>query len=432
MPRIPHPSRFDQMDPDLFERIRALATCKAAETIVSYPNAPEFQKAAEAYIAEALASGLPPEHWRLMTNPGPFCRRFTAPLVTVRLRGLSSAKAVEAFAQAGCSFFHSDWSVWSTQPSQDKDHAFLSPEDLVRYVFAGSDSPMRRSTFKILLNDPLTPFVFAEALVEGYERAVSGSSKTSKGVLGPGDKTAKAACSMVAACEAEILKASERERWEGVKAIVADAKERLAAKQEAPAALTPEALKKSLTRDQRERLGALGLLIRKYPRDAGFIAAGLDASPWIKATPNLACVSISSHGSLMAQALEFGSFGALEWLEKAGANPWLASAQVQEPDACSWMANRLDAFEPGDDLSPIARMLLRGAWLDGAPEPKERCVTLASAAVETLCREHDYDAAQPDREKARALLAAMERLTIDELIAPSAPEPSPKPRRSAL
>lgn len=417
---------------DFLRGMQRLAASPAAKILVSEaPAASAIRKAATDYIAAAQASGLPPDLWRVERRVGVRHVYLVAPLAYFWQSGSGQprADALLALAQGGCS----PWSVGpSLTPSgatiEDGGSYRLNPGQLTRFLAAG-DSPTRRAYLKIILADSLTPERFAQELVTLYQSAVSQSSPTAKGVLGPADKAAKAFSSLLVACETEIL-ASTIPGAASLKTIARDAKKRLAVKQEAPLIADPEALKKSLSPEQKARLSLLILILRQQPKDAQIIEACLEATPWIKGNPDLACVALPK-GSLLAQALEAGSPAALSWLEKAGSNMWLASAQAGQANACLWAAFNLHNLPDGEDLSPIARMLLRGAWLDGRPDPKESCVRLATSAVEALRKSYKHSPQLAER--ARELLAAIERATLDEITQAAPSSPTAKPaRRSAL
>lgn len=433
-PALPQPALRSEMDKALLDKIEALASGKPAISLMDSNASPEtMDKAVASYLAAARKSGLPPEHWRLGGASTGWTHSLYSPLpffFSFHRGNASRTRAAQALVDAGCSLWHSTWQTSPYRAESAHDHHFLTPADIARFALSGADTPIRRFFLKTALADPQTPKALLSALRETYALATESVSATAKGMLGPKDKQAKAICSVIQGCSAELLAASKRRGWEDAKALVDESAALLAVKKEAPQTASPAAVKKAATAAQKSRLEALSSLLRDHPRDSEFILAGLGVSGWLKETPALACVKFNSRLPLLAIALEHASPAALEWLDAAGANPWLASAQMGQSNACAWAVNSMGDFRPGDDMAPLARMLLRGAWLDGAPNPKERCLELTKAAVEELAELYLDD--EEDACAARALLASMEGLSIDEAIGEISSAPAKPSRRSAL
>lgn len=323
---------------------------------------------------------------------------------------------------------------WSILTAATKSPVFLpparspasfSPAPTRRFV---ADAPLRRLYLKLALTDPITPEPFMSDLAAAYERGVRGSADAPASPLGRADQAAKAICSIVAACEPEFLAASQRPGWGAASSILADAQELLLFHKKPSAKLNPDALRNSLTEEQTSRLRSLSSLARQGWKDEGLLLAGLEASPWLKEQPAFACLSIYKYPSVVAACFSAGYAASLAWLERAGADLWLASAQDGQPDACAWAVGRLHQLPRDADLAPIARMLLRGAWLDGAPEPKARCVKLASAAADQLALRAR---AASEEARARSLISIMETMAIEEII-PAASGSPKTARRGAL
>lgn len=445
MPAFPNPPRRDMMKPAFFNQIKSLAESEEALALLLESPAEDLVAAARAFIAAAQKSGLPPEHWRL-SRPGLAGQdRFCAPLFAFYIRsatGASSgragaAEAADLLFKAGCSLWHSEWSP-TRVGGGPLDHTFIEPRILSRFVLSDSakGKPLRQAFLRIALADPRTPSLFLRSLRSDYDDAVDGASLTAQGVLGPRDRAAKIASAILSSCSSELIAASSRPEWADAAALASDAAALFALKSSAPNIKSPAELKKSATAQQKTRLKAIGSLIQNFPEDEDFILSGLEGAPWLKSNPNLACVCLSRQGpSLLAIALAQAHGPTLHWLDQAGANPWLASAQSGSSDACYWAMDQLEAFKPDADLSPIARMLLRGAWLDGAPDPKARCLTLANEAIAALIRRHGL---KPSRENAsvlhlaRSLVAHMEKIAIEEVMAPASGSSAAKPAARSL
>ena len=262
---------------------------------------------------------------------------------------------------------------------------------------------------------------FIPFLVASYEALCKRSSKTAKGVLGPAEKQARDSASSLVFAETALTALADSlgdaEGAKSLRAALADAKERLAAKHDkAGAAVNPEKLKKQLDGERRDRLGALMALCKSHARDEQLIGLAFDATDWLAAEPMAASLRFGRDGSLFHAALAGGSRSALAGLEKVGANIWLAAAQHGQANACMWAAESIpwradDSF----DLSPLARMLLVGAWLDGSDDPKARCLDLAREAREEAAK-------QPYRgdrigKLCQILETLIERQTLDEIVA---------------
>lgn len=439
-PMTIEPHQLRREDPKAFKAMEDLAASEPAQILLKRgSDGASLQAAVADYIAQGVKSGLPPDRW-MIASPTRWGLHLSTPLALFQTLGVANgarAKAAQALSDAGCSLWDPSWVFMDLQKTRST-YSYFSAHDLAYFALSGVDTPLRRLLLKLALNDPKSPQDLAQNILDAYDFGVDGSSKTAKGVLSASDKKAKALCSVLCACSAEVTQAARREGWGELAPLLTDAQERLAAKKHAPQELSPAALKKSLTPAQKLRLRSLSTVLSKCYLDAELIVSSLEASPWLKAQPAIACIGLGSSVSLLAQALSVGAVEAVEWMEKAGANIWLAAAQDGDSNAAHWAFMNLDGFAPGEDLSSIARMLLRGAWLDGAPEPKERCLTLAKEAVEEVRDENDYDDddARDEIAKAESLLAALERLTLEELIAPqdgAALAPSAKThRRSAL
>lgn len=429
-PALPF-SELRRLDLCAFSAMMALAKSSPAQALLSRESsASELALAASGYIALGQASGLPASRW-LIWEDHQWSQSLHAPLALFPRLGLSSAraKAAAALAEAGCSPWHPWWSLIQPQSCSAAPSA-LPPDGLAGVILSGADAPLRRLYLKIALADPLTPPAFAERLEQIYQDRVASSCASASGVLGPGDQAAKAICSVIASCEPEMLAAASRPGFEKTAPLLAGAKALLALKLQTPAAINPEALKKALTEPQKSRLRSLNLLASKQAEDPDLIIAGLEASPWIAQQPQLACLSINRAPSLLASLLRSGCLAPIAWLEQRGANLWLAAAQAGSADACAWTAQAFGAFPRESDLSPIARMLLRGAWLGGEADPKARCAALLRQALD----EHERRCAHDERGLAngRSVMAAVESLALEEVIAAAGPASgaSTRPKRS--
>lgn len=436
MPNYPNPSHRSLMTPGFFNRIKALALSPEAQILRSEGSDESFLAAALSYIGAAQKSGLPPEHWRVaMPKERGSLYQLCAPLMALRQHdagGEFRAQAAAALSKAGASLWHSLWTIQHGNRYL-YNHAFLSPASLAFQLAQGSDenqSPLREF-LRMALTDPLTPPEFLLHLRARYNETVQELIPGAKGVLGPKDQAARRLCSLLCDCSCELLAASARDGWAGAADLASDAAATLALK-DAPIAMTdPEALQRSLTEPQTARLKALCSLAMLSEPDDALITLGLNDAHWLRETPDLACLPVFNGGSLLSIALAWGNQTCLRWLDQAGANLWLAAAQYGQPNACEWALSQ--ASVTGDDLAPVARMLLRGAWLSGDHEPKARCLDLLAQAIDARAPQAALPGSPgftPDAmDKARSLMTQIEKIAMAEAIATNASPPLPAPAK---
>lgn len=421
-----------QLAPAAFKAMSALGSCDAAQTLLrARSDARSMRSAASEFIATAKASGLPPDRWTL-------CERYDwGSLLTPPLRhffdlaeyaparaGSAVADAALALSEAGCSI----WSpAWDYAHRQARQRSSGGSHLMAHFILHRVPTPLGRLYLQLSLLDPLSPPDFNRGLEQAYRAGIHGSSKFSRGILASHDKRAAAVCSTLCSAEPELLKACQRPGWQGLGALLEDAKARLASKRQPPLITSPQALRSSLSPGQRASLRSLsGMISRAKPDDALALAA-LESADWLKTEPNLACLSLGEElPSLFAQAMIHGRMPIIEWMERSGANIWLASAQHDDADACLWAAPFIARLPASADIAPIARMLLRDAWLEGSPNPSERCLELSLGSIQILrSRPHLYS--EQDIAGSLRLFSAIELAHLDQK-----PTPARNPSRKTL
>lgn len=379
--------------------VKALAVSSCAR-VLKTPRLAEGEResAARDYIALAGALGVAPPLW------GVYSYRDDLPDGQVRYEGVAAAiarqndkdpAALRLLIEAGASpwvetIAHAD------RPKQGEWMALGLGDRYFESALKGQGEGFQRAeTRSLILNgslasaEPESRGAVIERFAERYQIGVASSSKRGRGVLGAADQEAKALAEMALSCQRAALpfeKKLPRKSRAALKKIAEDALERLAAKSAAPDPVAdPETVKKNTTRAQERRIKGMVALLMECPGDKEAIQALFDASPWLRETPAMSCVAYgygSSAKSLMETALVFKSAPALAALEAMGANIWLASAQAGEANACAWAAQKTSAFLQDKDDEPLdihalARLLLKGAWLNGEPEPQASCIRMA-------------------------------------------------------
>lgn len=392
----------------------------------------ELTAAALGYIETAVQMGAPPDRWYAQALDARW--HYGALWVLVSSGAAKALPAAEMLARAGASM---DSSLLERDESNGR--VKLSPRDN-RYLAASGFGLAGSALLRQLgLRNALeaaarrSDAALAKCVLKEHEGRLEGSSKTAKGVLGAGDQRAKDACETLLAVKDALLAAcGSGELQERARVALADASERLAVKSdETGMAVNPAKVKKSASKEQRRRIQALGHIVEKYGDDEDLIVAALGASGWLRETPALACVNLGGQ-SVMAAAMEHGSVAALKTLDSFGANIWLAAAQAGAEDACDWAMEAVgvsEAFVDQPDLSFLASMLMKGAWLDGAADPKARCLELAKKGLERVSKE--YGEYEIGISEAMRLLACLERLSLEESLGPvSASQAKAQPARA--
>lgn len=397
--------------------------------------------AARAYVELARELGVPSFLWALKErNIEGYYSGAALTLLAAGERLLGPAREI---VEAGASvatrelFGNPDWGNFELRVTY-QDLGDMMPFILLNKM----EGERARLAFQSVLSGGADAFKggysgYLSGVAAQYRDAVRGSSKTSKGMLSKADERAKKMAELMLSCEKELLLASSsplvtRAVKGAVREALADAKARVAAKsQAAPNGVSPEEIENGASEEQKRRVLALGDMIRRCPDDKGFINAMFESCAWLKEAPLLSCVRLSGSECLMGIALGAGSDEATRLLDAMGANMWLAAAQEESGNACDWAilkTLRKKGQRGGGDLSMIAAGLMKGAWLNGASDPKERCLE--------LCRELVASGQKPGLpgygEALRALGAALERQALDDALGIQAKEgasPSASPVR---
>jgi hypothetical protein len=426
------------------QSLALLSTPEARAVRAAFGSSTEAEMAqvVTAYIAKAQDLGANPLFWSVPRDANPHALSLNTntrlPVFSLLAQAPHAVKALGLLSAAGAS----PWLEW-TRDALD----WHGPQTLVRYALGmnrgGSQSSRKHflaaasSTALAARDHGAHIDTFIHLLVLNYDLLVKKSSKTAKGVLGPADKQARDVAATLNACEAPLRALAaglgDAAQSAALEAALTDAKERLAVKNDkVGASVNPDKVKNSLSPERRLRLGSLMALCRDHAHDESLIALAFADTQWLSQEPMAASVRFGREGSLFYAALRGGSREALQGLEKAGANVWLAAAQHGQANACVWAMESLSQNHPDFDVAPLARMLMVGAWLDGAPDPKARCETLAGEALAQItARRHG---AALIIQRCQALRSLIERQGLDDLISQyqqERAEPAPR-RRGAL
>ena len=271
-----------------------------------------------------------------------------------------------------------------------------------------------------------TRIEFIGLLPQAYAQHISKSSSTSSGVMGASDKEAKTSSALVAS-HAKALRAAALQHAPqhapAIEALIAQAEALLAVKnKKSEAAFDPEALRKSLSLEQKQRLRLLMALCQDFPEDSQAWAAVVAATPWLAQKPQALCIKIGASGSVMQAALRASCVVALRTLDSFGANIWLAAAQAGDGNAVAWSSGHISSHAYSRDprlhkrvataLSLTERLLAYGAFLDGAPDPIAHAVLRAQEASDAGShRRHGYNEAQLS-----SLRANLEALALSDVL----------------
>lgn len=417
----------------------------------------EVEAEVKAYVSQLKEKNVPTDSWMLPSkryySDKDYQKNHYKGILPFLLGQTKTVKAITHLVNEGAS----PWMV-SYIKSEDAHNRseYHEAEALGRYPMTGSlGYYMNNESIqvrKMILKGSLKHIkdqdivAFMKALHEGYESQVKNSSKTAKGVLGSSDKEAKDAAGIIQANSTELLEvvnritdeASLKKTKKNIESIVKDASERMAVKQDkANAVVNPEKLKKQMPADERGRAGALIYLCQNHGSDDELLRVAFEATPWLEQKPMCASLKLPKVGGVLQAALRSQNMTAIHFLEKCGANIWLASAQEGVGNACEWVSSaclyRCNDETPQEYYNILGRMLFMGSFLDGAEDPKGRCLELARAVHKEHSKSssnHYYHHNYPDR--IARLISALEVLTLEEVIAnlPAATEPAVKQRRS--
>lgn len=291
-------------------------------------------------------------------------------------------------------------------------------ENWVRFLFSHKGELLKGEALKLALkeNDPLRTHDFITQFCTMYQSEVKSSGLKSSGVLGDADKRALAVVKWVLEQEASWLSQSlsqSSKEAKAIKAMLADAKVRVSAKtQVVKTEIDPIAIKKTLTKPQKERLKMLNHLVAYHAGDGEIIKSVLELTPWLKATPAIAALIVHPDKcSLIEYSLATGCEEALKMFDQWGVNLWLAAAQANQANPFEWvMSLGLNIEQVSVPSLSVARLLLKGAWLSGEQDPKAHCIKLAQAYLKGG---HSYG---QRRQRAETLLACLEKEVLEEVI----------------
>lgn len=476
--------KYPSIDDAELAAMNSLAATSEAEALRrsrSFEGAEDFfEQAAKGYVEKAKTFGLAPELWTTLC-PEDLCGPWDAYSGDVEtgvlhgvfsqlMEGPNTSRALAVLMEAGASPWLGRLPKDASQEQRERapshadsrgplagHSAWASPWVIAEAVSKNSSLGMglRRHPFpaalrsrKIVLEAAVRGATklpsqsgWIEELAKAYGRATESASATSKGVLGHADREAKDAAGIVLSL-AEALNGSPNPAGQ---AMLAQAAQMWAAKTDkGNASLDPKKIIRDLSEDKRRRLEAIAMLLSTFPEDPEAASVLIEQTPWLKLSPELASLSIppskelglDGHRSIVALALNTANAPALAQLEKARANIWLAAAQGGDANAPRWAMGQWTLGEirgrtckgsgdAGDAGMALARMLLLGAWLNGAADPKMACIDQAREAALSV-------QGQGERERAfaSAMISSLEREELSLLLGEPLPEASLAPRRS--
>lgn len=202
----------------------------------------------------------------------------------------------------------------------------------------------------------------------------------------------------------------------------------------------PEKLKKSLTKEQKERLRTLSILSDQCSGDSEAFSAVLETSAWLKENPQILCLNLRSGYSFFFNAICNHNIHSLELLETLQANVWLAAAQQGESNAVLWMTQTLNSWHARkhsdkqvDVIPVLSRLLAYGAFLDGASDPVDYAVKKSEEARQKIT---DYSYSSVELDKTLVMIKTqLESIVFEEVlkkIPAKTSEPSATPTKRRL
>lgn len=396
------------------------------------PNEKDLEAAAMAYAARAAELAAPAGGWRVnldLVNNSRYSqgKNWGGPLSAIA-QGVNRIKATRVLCEAGANpwlrHYDPQTGVWARSSGDDMAHLIMRNERVPLSSKAALFPAVVASVEASETN------VFLKALLANYAACTEKSSKLSAGVLGAKDKEARDAAKLwVDNAEAlmEITAMASAEFVDKVRESLGDAAERLSAKNNKTAlAVSPAKMKKSITPEEAARIGALSTLLRQFGSDHQLIEAGFAVTDWIEEKSMALAIRIPHHGCLLATAMSNGSLPAMRAIESAGSNIWLAAAQMENDNACAWAISAMNYREDSKDemFSIVARMLLNGAALNGAENPKDYCIELAQKAVQ-----ENSNGPQRYQDRGRELLSRLEAFNLASALESLLPSGEEAPRR---
>lgn len=397
-----------------------------------------------AYIEVAKKSKLDPFLWVIPKSKNAYSyssvdlygvgRRFAGGPNT--LKALMSLKEAGATPWLDCiSLDVKDGKYVPAQNRYRQADAFIAVEKMTKNIINGKkvdyydrlDFSVALSMRKVLLKMAVSHLIkedvkqtglmdkWVEFFNKEYQSISSTSSKTAKGLLGSNDKNVKDFLGVILSLEEDLkdVNLSQKSRIT-IEALFKDAKERLVNKKDKKnAVVNPKKLIEDMSYPQRERLNVISDLLNRYPSDSNAAGAVIEETYWLKDHPMLASVNLFNNTSIMYAAIQCGNQRVLESLEKYGANIWLAAAQHGDANAPRFVLSvyRSHYQKEGTDAGGvIARLLLMGAWLDGAENPKETCLKLSREAIDEALKKGQ------NKQFAESLYASIEKEELSSLI----------------
>ena len=358
------------------------------------------------YQSKASELGVPPSLWSIERSPDPngyrisleepksmFCHAYEngGPAAIKIAKHLLAAKATPWVAGIG------DKSVMAQNPDVLAQMAFPPLEKARAAALSSIALELALATMDEMpatLRKATMPSHFLACMSERYMAAVSGSSATGSGVMGKADKHAKAAAQRAMALadkiEAAAKNTADPRLQSDIADMLADAKARSAAKS-AVAAEDPAQIKRDLSEDEKIRLRAIRLIVENCPTDHQAISALVSSAAWLSSKPQALCLEVSA-ASIAECALNQGVWVVADAMERLGSNIWMASAQAGESNAALWAAQKMAGAHNVNPAKKskalaimrpqVARLLARGAYLDGAESPIEHALAKTDEALE--------------------------------------------------
>lgn len=460
-------------------RLAATSEAKALRRARSFEGAEDyFEQAAKLYVEKAKALGLSPALWTTLCPEdlcgpwapysGDVAKEVLHGAFSQLMGGPNTSRALAVLMEAGASPWLARLPKNASQEQREKEpshedsqwqqagrSAWINPWVLAEGALSKSQAlgmglrphpfPAAIKSRKIILEAAVraagefpSQSGWVEEVAKAYKQATAGASATSKGILGYSDRDAKDAAGIVLSLAAAL---KDDPCQEGQAMLVHAAGLWAAKTDKANASLDPRKVIRDLPDDKRRRLQAIATLLSTFPEDPEAGSILIAGTPWLKESPELASLSIppsktkgaalDGHSSLLALVLSTANAPALAELEKARANIWLAAAQSGEANAPRWAMEKWMFAERrwrsgdggGHAGQGLARMLLLGAWLNGAADPRAACMEQAREAADYIEKNGG------EMNFAGSVIASLESEELGLLVGESKGEAAPGPKR---
>lgn len=332
-------------------------------------------------------------------------------------------------------------------------HIFPQAEDRKKTLVSSQQNYLKAALAPLDNMPESTAIHCFEKILSRYEQSLEGITVNRPGILGIEDQNALINSRLLIEFEEDFKKvaASLGQGSRPLQALINTAKNLVTIK-ESPAleAFDPEALKKQLSDKQLTRIRTLGFVQNECEQDDEALSLLIEGSRWIESMPQVLAIPFKGK-SFIHYAILTHSEIAINWIEKVGANIWLASAQAGVENAAEWCITSQVKFRDAsakretkimENLGQWGRILAYGAHLNGIENPIEWTLQKVEEAHQKIIannRLKTFEEGAASR-YIEALKAHIEGIVLKELIknnqqtqgAEHQEHPAPKKRISRL